>query len=66
MFGPNVQLYAAKHPVQPEERANGKKFAFSIKIGNDVWIGGGTIICPRMAIGNEVRINISTKCFYEQ
>ncbi|CAG8549423.1 7800_t:CDS:2 [Acaulospora morrowiae] len=56
MFGPNVQLYAATHPVQPEERAKGDELAFPIKIGNDVWIGGGAIICPGITIGDGVTV----------
>ncbi|CAG8710708.1 8289_t:CDS:2, partial [Acaulospora morrowiae] len=47
MFGPNIQLYAAKHPVQPEERAKGKKLHFLLRKG------GGAIICPGMTIGDE-------------
>ncbi|RHZ82576.1 hypothetical protein Glove_108g16 [Diversispora epigaea] len=56
LFGPNVQLYPATHSVQPEVRATGEELAFPIKIGNNVWVGGGTIICPGVTIGDGVTI----------
>ncbi|GBB84117.1 hypothetical protein RclHR1_10750006 [Rhizophagus clarus] len=56
MFGPNVSLYPATHPAQPEVRAEGPELAFPIKIGNDVWIGGGAIICPGITIGDGVTV----------
>jgi len=56
MLGPNVQIYTATHPVNPTERLTGKEYAKSISIGDNVWIGGGTIICPGVKIGNNVTI----------
>ncbi|GBB88174.1 hypothetical protein RclHR1_01470022 [Rhizophagus clarus] len=56
MFGPNVSLYPATHPIQPGERAKGPELAFPIKIGNDVWIGGGVTICPGITIGDGVTV----------
>ncbi|KAF0559389.1 maltose o-acetyltransferase [Gigaspora margarita] len=56
MFGPNVSLYPATHPLQPEERSKGPESALPIKIGNDVWIGGGAIICPGITIGDGVTV----------
>uniref|UniRef100_U9U9D4 Maltose/galactoside acetyltransferase domain-containing protein n=1 Tax=Rhizophagus irregularis (strain DAOM 181602 / DAOM 197198 / MUCL 43194) TaxID=747089 RepID=U9U9D4_RHIID len=56
MFGPNVSLYPATHPIQPEERAKGAEFALPIKIGNDVWIGGSATICPGITIGDGVTV----------
>ena len=44
MFGPNVQVYTATHPMNHVERASGVEYAKAITIGNDVWIGGGAII----------------------
>ena len=52
LFGPNVQLYTATHPVNFQERATGLEFAKPITIGEDVWVGGGAIICPGITIGN--------------
>lgn len=56
LLGPNVQIYTATHPVDPVERLTGKEFAKPITIGNNVWIGGGTIICPGVTIGDNVTI----------
>ena len=52
MIAPNVQIYTATHPLNAKERNSGKEFAKPITIGNDVWIGGGAIICPGVTIGN--------------
>lgn len=51
-FGPNVQIYTATHPMKAEERKTWLEFAKPIIIGNDVWVGGGAIICPGVSIGN--------------
>lgn len=56
LLGPNVQIYTAAHPIDPAERLTGKEFAKPIVIGDNVWIGGGTIICPGVKIGNNVTI----------
>lgn len=56
MLGPNVQIYTATHPLEAVPRASGLEYAKSISIGNDVWIGGGAIICPGVTIGNGVVI----------
>lgn len=52
MFGPNVQIYATTHPLDPVERATGKEFCAAVTIGDDVWIGGGAIILAGVTIGN--------------
>lgn len=51
LMGPGVQIYTATHPLDYEERASGLESAKPIVIGEDVWIGGGTIICPGVKIG---------------
>ncbi|GAA0720656.1 sugar O-acetyltransferase [Clostridium malenominatum] len=56
LLAPNVQIYTATHPIDPIERSTGIEFAKSIVIGNNVWVGGGTIICPGVTIGNNVTI----------
>ncbi len=56
LLAPNVQIYTAAHPIDPMERLMGKEFAKPIVIGNNVWIGGGTIICPGVRIGDNVTI----------
>jgi maltose O-acetyltransferase len=52
LFGPAVQIYTATHPLNPDERRTGLESAKPIKIGNDVWIGGNTTICPGVSIGD--------------
>jgi maltose O-acetyltransferase len=52
LFGPNVQVYTATHPMNHKERAAGLEFAKPITIGEDVWIGGSVVICPGVNIGD--------------
>ncbi len=52
MFGPNVQIYTATHPVNFAERATGLEYAKPIAIGDDVWVGGSVVICPGVTVGN--------------
>lgn len=52
MFGPNVQIYTATHPINHIERSSGREYAKPIVIGEDVWIGGSAVICPGVTIGD--------------
>lgn len=52
LFGPNVQIYTATHPIKAELRASGLESGKAITIGDDVWIGGSTVICPGVTIGD--------------
>lgn len=54
MFGPNVQLYTASHPLNPGKRNSGLEFGKPITIGDNVWIGGGAVIVPGVTLGNNV------------
>lgn len=54
--GPYVQIYTAHHPLDPRQRAEGPELASPVRIGNDVWIGGGAIICPGITIGDGTTI----------
>ncbi len=56
MCGPNVHIYAATHPTNPAIRPLGRELAFPVTIGNNVWIGGGAIICPGVTIGDNTTI----------
>ncbi len=56
LLGPNVQIYTATHPMDAKTRSSWLEYAKRVKIGNDVWIGGGAIICPGVTIGNGVVI----------
>jgi maltose O-acetyltransferase len=55
-LGPAVQLCAATHPLEPEERATGWELAQPIVIGRNVWIGGGAIVGPGVTIGDDAVI----------
>ncbi|WP_342502064.1 sugar O-acetyltransferase [Bacillus sp. FSL W7-1085] len=44
LLGPNVHIYTAGHPLNPEERQTGIEFGKPVTIGHHVWIGGGAII----------------------
>jgi maltose O-acetyltransferase len=51
LLAPYVQIYTAHHPTNPAQRLTGEELASPIKIGSNVWIGGGAIICPGVTIG---------------
>ncbi len=64
-IGPNVQIYAVTHPVNPAERLARREdgsYAFwkastaPVTIGKNVWIGGGAIILPGVTIGDNTTI----------
>ncbi|MDA8372264.1 MAG: sugar O-acetyltransferase [Nocardiopsaceae bacterium] len=50
-IGPNVQLLTPTHPVEPEARRAKWEAAQPITIGDNVWFGGGAIVCPGVTIG---------------
>ncbi|WP_041233227.1 sugar O-acetyltransferase [Cylindrospermum stagnale] len=56
LLAPYVQIYTAYHPTEPEIRLTGKELAAPITIGNNVWIGGGAIVCPGVTIGDHSSI----------
>lgn len=50
-IGPNVQLLTPIHPVEPGPRRDRWEAARPIVIGDNVWLGGGVIVCPGVTIG---------------
>jgi acetyltransferase-like isoleucine patch superfamily enzyme len=54
LFAPNVKLFTTGHPAHYESR--GLTYAFPINIGNNVWIGGGSIVNPGVTIGDNTVI----------
>lgn len=50
-IGPNVQLLTATHPLDPGPRRDKWEAAEPIVIGDNVWLGGGVIVCPGVTIG---------------
>lgn len=51
LLAPGVQIYAATHPLSAPVRASGLEYGRAIEIGDDAWIGGGSIVCPGVHIG---------------
>lgn len=52
LIGPNVQLLAVSHAVNPTERLNKENFAAPITIGNNVWVGAGVIVLAGVNIAD--------------
>jgi maltose O-acetyltransferase len=50
-IGPNVQLLTPIHPIDPELRRAKWEAGEPITIGDNVWLGGGVIVCPGVTIG---------------
>lgn len=59
-IAPGVHIYTATHPINPHERISGAEFGKPVQIGDNVWIGGKTIINPGVTIGNNVVIASGT------
>jgi len=54
MFGPNVTVATAGHPILPELRAQGYQYNAPVHIGENCWFGAGAIVLPGITIGNNV------------
>ena len=54
MIGPNTLITTVGHPLSPKARRGYMAKAASVRIGNDVWIGGNVTILPGVTIGNNV------------
>ncbi|MGF1428992.1 sugar O-acetyltransferase [Kitasatospora sp. LaBMicrA B282] len=50
-IGPNVQLLTPTHELDPQRRRQGWEKAVPVTIGDNVWLGGGVIVCPGVTIG---------------
>ena len=48
-----VQFLTATHPIDPEPRRIGWESAEPITVGDNVWLGGGAILCPGVTIGDD-------------
>ena len=51
-IAPNCGFYTAGHPLDVEDRNKGLEYAYPIKVGNNVWIGGNVTVLPGVTIGN--------------
>lgn len=56
MFGPNVTVATAGHPIEPGLRSRGLQYNKDVHIGENVWIGAGVIILPGVHIGDNTVI----------
>ena len=55
-MAPNVAIYTAGHPVHPQTRNTAYEYGISVTIGDNVWLGGNTVICPGVHIGSNTVI----------
>ena len=56
MFGPNVTIATANHPIEPTLRAKGLQYNKDVYVGENTWIGAGVIIVPGVRIGKNTVI----------
>ncbi len=54
MFGPNVTIATAGHPILPELRVQGYQYNAPVRIGRNCWLGAGVIVMPGVTIGDNV------------
>lgn len=55
-FAPNVAVYTAGHPLHPDTRNTLYEYGIEVTIGDNVWIGGNTVVCPGVHIGSNTVI----------
>lgn len=55
-MAPNVSIYTAGHPIHPVSRNSMYEYGKEVVIGDNVWIGGNTVICPGVHIGDNAVI----------
>ncbi len=60
MFGPNVVVATAGHPILPELRQQAYQYNAPVRIGKNCWIGAGALIMPGVTIGDNVVIGAGT------
>ncbi|MBQ8382257.1 MAG: sugar O-acetyltransferase [Clostridia bacterium] len=56
LIAPNVAIYTAGHTMHPDARSLGYEYGIPVTVGDNVWIGGNTVICPGVRIGSNVVI----------
>ena len=56
MFGPNVTIATANHPIDPDLRGKGLQYNKDVYIGENTWIGANAVIVPGIRIGKNVVI----------
>lgn len=56
LLAPSVSIYTAGHPIYPTTRNSAFEYGKAVSIGDNVWIGGNTVVCPGVHIGSNVVI----------
>ncbi len=56
MFGPNVTIATAGHPIDPDLRRQGLQYNMPVHIGKNCWLGAGVIVMPGVTIGDNTVI----------
>ncbi len=56
MFGPNVTIATAGHPIDPELRRQGLQYNLPVHIGKNCWLGAGVTVMPGVTIGDNAVI----------
>lgn len=51
LIAPNVSIYTAGHPLHADTRKTGYEYGIPVTIGDNVWIGGNSIIMPGVTVG---------------
>ncbi len=52
MFGPNVVIATAGHPILPELREKAYQYNLPVHIGKNCWLGAGVLVMPGVSIGD--------------
>lgn len=60
LLAPNVGLYTSGHPMHHIPRTAGYEYCADITIGDNVWIGGNTVVCPGVSIGKNTVIGAAS------
>jgi len=56
MFGPNVVVATAGHPILPSLRKQAYQYNMSVRIGSNCWLGAGVLVMPGVTIGDNTVI----------
>ena len=56
MLGPNVAIYTAGHPIYASVRNSSYEYGKAVQVGDNVWLGGNTVVCPGVQIGSNTVI----------